>query len=111
MSVLGCVFRVKPENVHSVCIELQNTEGVEVGLNPGDGRIVLVIEDTPRTSAAQTFAAISLLDDVVGASLVYEYSGPDIDGFADTHEETRYQSWRTTMAELARDHPLLHGKA
>ncbi len=106
MSVLGCVIRVRSERVSQVCAALESTEGVEIGINSGDGRLILVIEDTCHTSAAQTFAAISLFDDVVSSSLVYEYSGPDVEHFSPGRDDVRYQSWRTTLAELAKDHPL-----
>lgn len=106
MSVLGCVVRVRSEKASQVCAALKSTQGVEIGINSGDGRLILVIEDTSQTSAAQTFAAISLLDDVICSTLVYEYSGSDVEHFSTSGSEVRYQSWRTTLAELAKDHPL-----
>lgn len=106
MSILGCVLRVKAEKLPQVLATLTTTAGVDVAMNPGDGRLVLIVEDTQTTGAAQTFAAISLFPEVLSASLVYEYSGPDV-AHADTDEDnTRYQSWRTTMAQMAKDHPL-----
>jgi nitrate reductase NapD len=108
MSILGCVLRVKAEKLPQVLATLTTTAGVDVAMNPGDGRLVLIVEDTQTTGAAQTFAAISLFPEVLSASLVYEYSGPDV-AHADTDEDnTRYQSWRTTMAQMAKDHPLTH---
>lgn len=111
MSVLGSVVRVRSGKVSQVCALLEATEGVDVGANPGDGRLVLVIEDTKSTSAAQTFAAISLFDDVISALLVYEYSGPDDLHASPGGDDVRYQSWRTTLAELAQDHPLTQFKS
>jgi periplasmic nitrate reductase NapD len=107
MSILGCVFRVKTDKLPQILDVLHTTGGVDVALNPGDGRLVLIVEDSYNTSASQTFAAISLLPDVLSASLVYEYSGPDVISLqTESVDKTRYQSWRTTMAQMAKDHPL-----
>ncbi len=107
MSILGCVLRIKVEKLPHVMALLTSTEGVDVAMNPGDGRLVLVLEDTQTTGAAQTFAAISLFPEVLSASLVYEYSGPDVVNIDADDDNTRYQSWRTTMAQMAKDHPLI----
>lgn len=106
MSILGCVLRVKAEKLPQVLATLTTTAGVDVAMNPGDGRLVLIVEDTETTGAAQTFAAISLFPEVLSASLVYEYSGPDVTHVHADEDNTRYQSWRTTMAQMAKDHPL-----
>lgn len=106
MSILGCVLRVKADHLPQVLAVLSTTEGVDVAMNPGDGRLVLILEDTQTTGAAQTFAAISLFPQVLSASLVYEYSGPDVNNIDANEDNTRYQSWRTTMAQMAKDHPL-----
>ncbi len=107
MSILGCVLRIKVEKLPHVMAVLTSTEGVDVAMNPGDGRLVLILEDTQTTGAAQTFAAISLFPEVLSASLVYEYSGPDVVNIDADDDNTRYQSWRTTMAQMAKDHPLI----
>lgn len=106
MSIIGCVLRVNAEKLHQILSVLNTTEGVDVAMNPGDGRLVLILEDTQTTGAAQTFAAISLFPEVLSASLVYEYSGPDVVNVDADEDNTRYQSWRTTMAQMAKDHPL-----
>jgi len=106
MSILGCVLRVKAEKLPQILSALNTTEGVDVAVNPGDGRLVLILEDTQTSGAAQTFAAISLFPEVLSASLVYEYSGPDVVNLDADADNTRYQSWRTTMAQMAKDHPL-----
>jgi nitrate reductase NapD len=106
MSILGCVVRMKSEHLPAMVALLQGTGGVDVAMNPGDGRLILILEDTATTQAAQTFAAISLFPQVLSASLVYEYSGPDVTHADKADSHTRYQSWRTTLTELAKDHPL-----
>ena len=102
MSILGTVLRVIPAQLPQVLAQLAPLAGVDIALNPGDGRVVLILEDTATTPAAQTFAAIALLPGVLNASLVYEYSGPDAPTAASSDAfDTRYQSWRTTLSQMA----------
>ena len=102
MSILGVVLRVLPEQLVAVLDTLHPTPGVDIAMNPGDGRLVLILEDTAERAAAQTFATIALLPGVLNASLVYEYSGPDIAHAASAQDfDTRYQSWRTTLSQMA----------
>lgn len=102
MSILGVVLRVLPEHLAQVTGEIASIEGLDIALNPGDGRLVIILEDTAERAAAQTFAAISLLPGVLNASLVYEYSGPDVVQTAPSQAfDTRYQSWRTTLSQMA----------
>lgn len=100
MSILGAVLRVLPTHLPEITAALAECPGLDIALNPGDGRLVLVIEDTDTQPAAQTFAAISLLPKVLNASLVYEYSGPDVVNASDAFD-ARYQSWRTTLSQMA----------
>ena len=107
MNILGCVLRVVPQYLPQVMSKLSATDGVEIALNPGDGRLVLILEDTAHTGAAQTFAAISLLPKVLSASLVYEHSEPEPHTDNTGPEpHTGFQAWRTTLADMAQHHPL-----
>ena len=102
MSILGVVLRVQPSHLAEVIHELTPLAGLDIALNPGDGRLVLILEDTQDRAAAQTFAAIALLPGVLNASLVYEYSGPDVACTESAQSfDTRYQSWRTTLSQMA----------
>ncbi|MFO1327326.1 MAG: chaperone NapD [Rubrivivax sp.] len=79
MSILGVIVRCRPEVAEAVARRLVTLPGVELARSeaPNDGRWVLVIEDAPGRSAAAQLAEIALWPEVLGTSLVYEYSGPD----------------------------------
>ena len=51
MSVLGVVVRTHPQHL-VLCCRLQALPGLDLVANPGDGRLVLVLEDQPDRSAA-----------------------------------------------------------
>lgn len=98
MSILGAVVRTRTVDVPRVAARLGALPGVDLALNPGDGRLVLVMEDaqagdgTP-VSAASTLADIALWPDVLGTSLVWEYSGPDAPA-PEGSQMTDFRAWR-----------------
>lgn len=101
MSILGVVVRVLPQHVPLVADRIGTLPGADVSLNPGDGRLVTVIEDAEVAgtihSAAATMAAIALWPEVLNTSLVYEYSGPDAPPLGDS-ALTDYRDWRGSLA-------------
>ena len=100
MSILGAVIRVRPEQLAGLVARLHLMPGVDVALNPGDGRLVLVIEDIDVDHAVQEAAAtleqIAQWRSVLNTSLVYEYSGPDVPATAPG--VGAYRDWRGSLA-------------
>lgn len=98
MSILGAVLRTHPQHLPAVLTRLGALPGVDVALNPGDGRLVLVMEDTADPEG-QTFTAAAMLadmamwPDVLSTSLVYEYSGPDAPALGEG-DMSDYRRWR-----------------
>ena len=100
MSILGAVIRVWPEQLTGVVTRLNLLPGVDVALNPGDGRLVLVIEDAATDhavhEAGRTLEQIAQWREVLNTSLVYEHSGSD--GAATTSGVSAYRDWRGSAA-------------
>lgn len=102
MSILGTVVRVRPEHLAEVVAELSQQAGMDIALNPGDGRLVVIIENTATTTAAQAMAAMALMPHVLNTSLVYEYSGPDLEEDSPPLQEVQqFQSWRASLSDMA----------
>lgn len=103
MSILGAVVRVHPAKLSATLANLARLPGVDIALNPGDGRIVIVMEDTTSAgdapdapenrSAAGMLNEIACWPDVLSTSLVYEYSGPDAPPLV-TDDMSDYRAWR-----------------
>jgi periplasmic nitrate reductase NapD len=97
MSILGAVLRTHPDRLAPVVARLVGMPGVDISLNPGDGRIVLVMEDVECNgaihSAAAALADMAMWPDVLGTSLVYEYSGPDAPALGE-RDMSDYRAWR-----------------
>lgn len=116
MSILGAVVRVHPAHLHSTVPRIASLPGVDIALNPGDGRLVLVMEDvideknvTAATSAAATLTAIAGWPNVLSTSLVYEYSGPDAPPVVND-DMSDFRAWRGNphpAAPLSADKPAL----
>lgn len=102
MSILGTVVRVKPEHLQGVCQQLSQLPGLDIALNPGDGRLVVVLEDSAQATAAQTMAHMALIPEILNTSLVYEYSGADAMPAGEASPaDTHFQAWRSTLTEMA----------
>lgn len=97
MSILGVVVRARAEAVADVAQRLAGRPGVEVALNPGDGRLVVVMEDVDGAdgdqSAARTLADVATWPGVLGTSLVWEYSGPDAPA-PEGSQMADFRAWR-----------------
>lgn len=78
MSILGVIVRAQARNVTALREQLALLAGVDIALDPGDGRLILVIEDAPGQTAAASLAQIAQWPGVLNTSLVYEHSDPDL---------------------------------
>lgn len=101
MSILGVVVRMQPKYLPQVLQRASAAPGVQVALNPGDGRLVMVIEDTLVNgrwhAASAAMADIAAWPEVMNTSLVYEYSGPDAPG-AEAAAVGAFGHWRSSLA-------------
>lgn len=109
MSILGALVRVRPQHLDAIAQRTAALSGVDLAANPGDGRLVLVLEDAEVDgtlhSAAATLAAIALWPEVLNTSLVYEYSGPDAPPAGAVED---YRAWRGSLKDLSNPGPAGH---
>lgn len=105
MSILGTVIRTQPIDLTEVVDRLAVLPGTELALNPGDGRLVVIFEDAlteagQAVSAAATLAGVALWPQVLGASLVWEYSGPDSPAPPQA-AGLDFRAWRSSLSLMA----------
>jgi len=98
MTILGAILRSHPEQTADLRERLAARTGVDVALDPGDGRLILVIEDSADAAAAAVLAEIASWPAVINTSLVYEYSGPDAPAAGPALES--YTDWRDGLGKL-----------
>jgi len=73
MNISSVVLRANPQKLEAVRAQLAALPGIEICADCDDGRVVLTIEDTPRSSTADAYASLHDIDGVIDASLVYQY--------------------------------------
>lgn len=99
MSILGAVVRAHPRHLDQIIERLRPFNCAEVALDPGDGRLVILLDDQANTaeqSAAQVLGVIATWPEVLSTSLVYEYSGPDAPPPAGM-PQIDFRAWRGTL--------------
>jgi nitrate reductase NapAB chaperone NapD len=99
VSILGVVVRVRRTDLDVTRARLGEAAGVELALDPDDGRLILLVEDVlvedGVRGAAETLARIAGWPEVLNTSLVYEYSGPDAPpAGGDATAGLDYRAWR-----------------
>lgn len=76
MNICGVLVHANPIRIASVISGLEALEGVEVHDRSQDGRVVVTVEDTERSTALDTLTQIHRLDGIVAAALVYHHFEP-----------------------------------
>ena len=72
-NICGVFIQTRPENLAGVEQALSSTPGVDVFQAEKDGRLVVVIEDTPDKYASETLTDLRSVNGVLSASLVYHH--------------------------------------
>ena len=78
MNICSCVVYAKPCRGPEVATRLDEMPGVEVHGGVTEGRLVVTLEDTAETLAADTLGALSQVPGVINTVLIYHYGGEDI---------------------------------
>lgn len=76
MSVCGCVVETRVQDAPAVAQALLALPGVGLHASEG-GKLVVTVEDTPETMAADTLAALGHVAGVLNTSLIYHYGGDE----------------------------------
>jgi nitrate reductase NapD len=79
MSICSCVVHTRPERGEEVSASLNEIAGVEVHGGQSVGKLVVTVEDTAESKAADTLGAIGAVEGVINTVLIYHYGGEDIE--------------------------------
>ncbi len=79
MNICSCVVHTRPERAPEVSARLLTIPGVEVHGGEEEGKLVVTVEDTADTLAADTLGAIGAVEGVINTVLIYHYGGDDIE--------------------------------
>ncbi|MCY4052227.1 MAG: chaperone NapD [Gammaproteobacteria bacterium] len=73
MNICGCLVHTKPEFASSAIMTMEKFRGVEVHAQSDDGRIVVVVEDTPDRFASETIMDLHQIPGVISLTLTYHH--------------------------------------
>ena len=73
MNICGILVHCAPGTMSSVAGDLAALDGVEVHMTTADDRIVVTVEDTETTQAADQILAVHRLDGVIAAALTFHH--------------------------------------
>lgn len=73
MNICGCLIHVTPETAQSAQDMIARVNGAEVHAAAQDGRLVVVVEDTPEKLASETIMDLHQIPGVISLSLTYHH--------------------------------------
>lgn len=73
MNICGCLVHVIPDKAQSAQEAIQRKDGVEIHAAADDGRLVVVVEDTPEKLASETIMDLHQIPGVINLSLTYHH--------------------------------------
>ena len=73
MNICGCLVHVAPEHGERAAQEIEGLEGVEIHATSGDGRLVVVVEDTADQLASEIIMALHQVPGVISLTLTYHH--------------------------------------
>jgi len=79
MNICSCVVHTRPERGAEIAARLTEIPGVDIHGGESEGKLVVTVEDTPDTQAADTLGAIGAVEGVINTVLIYHYGGDDIE--------------------------------
>jgi periplasmic nitrate reductase NapD len=76
MNICGCVVETREQDAPMVAQRLLDLPGVGLHASEG-GKLVVTVEDTAATMAADTLGLLGQVDGVLNTSLIYHYGGDE----------------------------------
>ena len=77
MNICSLVVHARPEMLGSVQTHLQSLPGLEIQGESDEGKLVVTVEDTSQSLAADTMMAINGVEGVLNSVLIYHYGGDE----------------------------------
>jgi len=78
MDIASAVVHAMPCSRDEVRAQLQGLPGLEIHAETPDGRFIVLVEDTPGGSAADTVMRLHSMRGVLAATMVYQYSDEEL---------------------------------
>lgn len=73
MNICGCLVHASSRSVDSVRDQINALNGVEIHADGEDGRLVVVVEDTPEKIASELIMELHQIPGVISVTLTYHH--------------------------------------
>ena len=73
MNICGCLVHVAPDATQTAQESMLGFDGVEIHAAAEDGRVVVVVEDTPEKLASETIMDLHQIPGVISLTLTYHH--------------------------------------
>ncbi len=73
MNICGCLVHVAPDVAQTAQETMLGLDGVEIHASAEDGRVVVVVEDTPEKLASETIMDLHQIPGVISLTLTYHH--------------------------------------
>ena len=73
MNISGILVLADPDRLEMVKTQLLALPGVEISVDEGDGRLVVIIEESNGRASGEALMKMQAIKGVLSASLVYQY--------------------------------------
>lgn len=73
MNICGCLVHASAETFQSVRDQIEAMDGAEVHAASDDGRLVVVVEDTPSRIASELIMELHQIPGVISVTLTYHH--------------------------------------
>ncbi|WP_425085235.1 chaperone NapD [Ruegeria profundi] len=73
MNICGCLVHVAPDAAKTAQEAMLGFDGVEIHATAEDGRVVVVVEDTPEKLASETIMDLHQIPGVISLTLTYHH--------------------------------------
>ncbi len=77
MNICSVVVHTRPEQLDAVQDRLKEMPGVEIHGGSEEGKLIVTVEDTDTSMAADTMMAFNDVNGVLNTILVYHYGGDE----------------------------------
>jgi len=77
MNICSVVVHTKPDQLGVVQNRLEEMPGVEIHATSEEGKLIVTVEDTDASMAADTMMAFNDVKGVLNTILVYHYGGDE----------------------------------
>lgn len=76
MNICGCLVQTRPGHADATATLIEQMEGAEIHARDADGRLVVVVEDTPAMRADECLMHLHKLPGVVSLTLSFHHFEP-----------------------------------